>query len=231
MVLIDSLGQSVHISEGRIPGCKRFGRAWVIPKDAKKPERLTPGVKKAASTDRTAQKYESYFFECLLDLSNYIREVYAMNVRDLLHAKRMKTEKHIRELERKGKAGSRYTATLPDLPFLILGLLCDAGWIVHLAAGGCYLFRRFSLLLLLSMIALAAGVGMVSYLGFIHEKEIALGCQKDLSFGLTVLAGLAGGIIGSALGSGWIAAGGFLNFTAGLPIYLSFKPGIRYGIQ
>ncbi len=72
---------------------------------------------------------------------------------------------------------------------------------------------------------------MVSYLGFIHEKEIALGYQKDLSFGLTVLAGLAGGIVGWILGNGWIAFGGFLNFAAGLPIWLSFKRGIRYGIQ
>ena len=154
-----------------------------------------------------------------------------MNVRDLLHAKRMKTEEHIRELERQSKAGSRYTATLPDIPFLVLGLLCDVGWIVHLVTGGCYLSHRFSLFLLLTMIALAAGVGMVIYLGFIHEKEIALGYQKDLSFGLTVLAGLAGGFVGLALGSGWIAVGGFLNFTAGLPIYLSFKPGIRFGVQ
>ncbi|MBR1584959.1 MAG: helix-turn-helix domain-containing protein [Clostridia bacterium] len=31
--------------EGRIPGCERLGRAWVIPEDAKKPERLKPGAK------------------------------------------------------------------------------------------------------------------------------------------------------------------------------------------
>ena len=32
--------------DGRIPGCERFGNVWVIPENAKKPERQKPGVKK-----------------------------------------------------------------------------------------------------------------------------------------------------------------------------------------
>ncbi len=93
-----------------------------------------------------------------------------MNIRKILHEKRLKTEDHIRELESAGKAGERCTATMPDIPFLILALLCDIGWIIQLIA--------------------------------------------------VVL-----------LGDPWVAVGGFLNLVAGLPLYLSFKPGIRYGIQ
>lgn len=154
-----------------------------------------------------------------------------MNVREELARRRSKTDDHIRILERQEQAGKRYTAMLPNIPFLVLGLLCDAGWIMHFIAGGRFLSRQFSLPLLLTMIAVVVGVSMTIYLNLIHEKEIALGYQKDLSFGLTALAGLAGGIVGLLLGDGWIAAGGFLNFAAGLPIYLSFRPGIHYGVQ
>ncbi len=34
-----------YIQEGRVPGVERFGKSWVIPEDAKKPERLKPGPK------------------------------------------------------------------------------------------------------------------------------------------------------------------------------------------
>lgn len=154
-----------------------------------------------------------------------------MNIREALHAKRLKTEAHIRELEEAGEAGKRYTATMPDIPFLVLGLLCDAGWIIHLIAGCARLANGFDLLLSLSLIGAMIGVGMTVYLNRIQEKEIALGYQKDLSFGLTVVSGLIGGVAGILLGSPWIAIGGFLNFATGLPIYLSFKPGIRYGVH
>ena len=35
-----------YVQNGRIPGCERFGRAWVIPENAMKPERLRPGIKR-----------------------------------------------------------------------------------------------------------------------------------------------------------------------------------------
>ncbi|MBR1584958.1 MAG: hypothetical protein IJ662_05410 [Clostridia bacterium] len=154
-----------------------------------------------------------------------------MRIHEALARRRGKTDEHIRQLERQGRAGRRYTAMLPNIPFLILGLLCDAGWILHLVAGWRFLSCSFNLPLLLSMLAVAVGVGMTIRPNLIHEKEIALGYQKDLSFGLTVAAGLAGGIVGLIINDGWIAAGGFLNFASGLPIYLSFKPGIHYGVQ
>ena len=90
----------------------------------------------------------------------------------------------------------------------------------------------------IALIALAAvvfGVGYIIYLNKIHEKEIATKPQKDLSFGMTVYAGLAGAVIGilelvtySSIPSEivWIVIGGFLNFAAGAPIYFSFKKGI-----
>ena len=50
-----------YIQEGRLSGCERFGRAWAIPEDAKKPERLKPGIKKAVSTDETQTIYRLFF--------------------------------------------------------------------------------------------------------------------------------------------------------------------------
>ena len=154
-----------------------------------------------------------------------------MNLRELLHTKRLKSEQHIRALEQTGNAGNRYTATMPDIPFLFLALLCDAGWITQLIAGSILLCRDFNWFLLVTMITILFGVSMTIYLDAIQEKVFALGIQKDLSFGLTVFSGLAGGILGFFLNNRWITIGGFLNFAAGLPLYLSFKPGIHYGIK
>lgn len=154
-----------------------------------------------------------------------------MNIRKILHEKRLKTEDHIRELERAGTAGERYTATMPDIPFLILALLCDIGWIIQLIAGGIRLHRQYDTLLCVSMVMVIIGVGTTIYLNQILEKEITTRFQKDMSFGLTVAGGALGGIAGVLLGDPWVTVGGFLNLAAGMPLYLSFKPGIRYGIQ
>lgn len=95
----------------------------------------------------------------------------------------------------------------------------------------------------IALIALAGvvfGVSYIIYLNKIHEKEIATKHQKDFSFGMTVYSGLAGGMIGIfqiVLYAGvsaelvWVVVGGFLNFAFGLPIYLSFKKGIFYGVK
>lgn len=134
---------------------------------------------------------------------------------------------------------------IPDIPFLILGLISDIGWIIHLTAGIIYLCRNgfHHVPDYLSLIALAAvifGVYCIIYLNKIHEKEIATKCQKDLSFGVTVYSGLAGAVIGivqilsyaeASQELVWMAIGGFLNFASGLPIYISFKKGIFYGVQ
>lgn len=57
---------------------------------------------------------------------------------------------------------------------------------------------------------------------------------------LSVYAGLAGAVIGiwqMALYAGaspalvWLVIGGFLNFASGLPIFLSFKKEIFYGVK
>ena len=44
-------------------------------------------------------------------------------IKDILREKRKATEEHIKQLRREGKEGIRYTAMMPDIPFLILGLL------------------------------------------------------------------------------------------------------------
>ena len=64
--------------------------------------------------------------------------------------------------------------------------------------------------------------------------------KRILGFGMTVYSGAAGAVIGISqivmyagvsLELVWIVIGGSLNFAAGLPIYLSFKKGIFYGVK
>ena len=166
-------------------------------------------------------------------------------IKEILHEKREITEKHIQQLQKDGKQGIRYTAMMPDIPFLILGLLSDVGWILHLIAGILYLRRNgfhhvLDYIALLALAAVVFGVVYIIYLNKIHEKEIATKQQKNLSFGVIVYAGLAGAVVGIwqiATYAGvspelvWIVVGGLLNFAAGLPIYLSFQKGIFYGVQ
>jgi len=166
-------------------------------------------------------------------------------LRAALHAKRSVTDEHIRQLEKEGRAGIRYTAMIPDVPWLVLGLLSDVGWLMHLIAGIIYFknvgIRQFwDVPALIALILMMFGVGYIIYLNRIHEKEIATKLQKDLGFGLTVFGGLAGATIGFLQMRGfdaapvflyWIIAGGLLNFITGAPIYFSFRKGITYGVQ
>ena len=167
-----------------------------------------------------------------------------MNIKDTLHAKREVTKKHIQKLQQEGNEGVRYTAMMPDIPFLVLGMFNDIGWIIHLVFGVIYFSKDgfhhvLDFLALLAMIGIVIGIGYIIYLNKIHEKEIVTKLQKDLSFGLTVYSGLAGAVIGilqiATIGVSsalvWIVVGGFLNFAAGSPIYFSFKKGIIYGVK
>ena len=166
------------------------------------------------------------------------------NIKETLHEKRKTTEEHIKQLQQEGKQGVRYTAMIPDIPFMVLGLLSDIGWLIHLIAGIIYFckngFHHVSdYIALIALAAVVFGVAYIIYLNKIHEKEIATKLQKDLGFGMTVYSGLAGAVIGiiQIVISGvsaeivWIVIGGFLNFASGLPIYLSFKKGIFYGVK
>ena len=167
------------------------------------------------------------------------------NIKEILHEKRKATEEHIRQLQREGKQGVRYTAMMPDIPFLVFGLLSDIGWIMHLAAGIVYFCRNgfhhvSDYIALTALAAVMFGVAYIIYLNKIHEKEIATRLQKDLGFGMTVYSGLAGAIIGifqiviytnAPSELVWMVIGGFLNFASGLPIYRSFKKGIFYGVK
>lgn len=56
-------------------------------------------------------------------------------IKKVLHEKRKTTEAHIQHLQQAGKQGVRYTAMMPDIPFLMLGLISDIGWMIHLIAG------------------------------------------------------------------------------------------------
>lgn len=166
-------------------------------------------------------------------------------IKEVLHEKRKVTEEHIRQLQREGKQGVRYTAMMPDIPFLVFGLLSDVGWIMHLTAGIVYFCRNgfhhvSDYIAFVSLAAVMFGVAYLIYLNKMHEKEIATRLQKNLGFGMTAYSGLAGAIIGifqivkyTSVPSElvWMAIGGLLNFTSGLPIYLSFKKGIFYGVK
>ena len=166
-------------------------------------------------------------------------------IKEVLHEKRKATEEHIKDLQRQGKQGIRYTAMMPDIPFLILGLMSDVGWLTHLIAGIIYFcgngFRYvLDYAAVLALEGILFGVAYLIYLNKIHEKEIATKLQKNLSFGVTVYSGLAGAVIGilqfmlyagDSLELVWVVIGGFLNFVSGMPIYLSFKKGIFYGVK
>ena len=165
-------------------------------------------------------------------------------IREILYEKRKTTEDHIAQLQKEGKQGVRYTAMMPDVPFLVLGLLSDIGWLAHLIAGIVYFCRNGfhhapDYIALIALAAVVFGVAYIIYLNKIHEKEIATRLQKDLGFGVTVFSGLAGAVIGifQIVISGvsaelvWVVIGGILNFASGLPIYLSFKKGIVYGVK
>lgn len=134
---------------------------------------------------------------------------------------------------------------MPDVPFMVLGLSCDIGWIMHLTAGIIYLCRNgfrhvLDYMAFLALAAVVAGVACIVYLGKIHEKEIATRRQKNFSFGLLAYSGLAGAVVGILQSVAytsasselvWIVTGGFLNFASALPIFLSFKKGIYYGVK
>ena len=166
-------------------------------------------------------------------------------IKEILHEKRKTTEYHSKQLQHEGKQGIRYTAMMPDIPFLILGLMSDIGWLTHLIAGIIYFcgngFRYvLDYAAFLALAGILFGVVYLIYLNKIHEKEIATKLQKNLSFGMTVYSGLAGAVIGIlqfVLDAGdllelvWVVIGGFLNFVSGMPIYLSFKKGIFYGVK
>lgn len=111
---------------------------------------------------------------------------------------------------------------MPDIPFLVLGLFSDVGWIAHLIAGIIYFCRSgfHHVLDYIALIALAGvvfGVSYIIYLNKIHEKEIATKHQKDFSFGMTVYSGLAGAMIGI--------------FQIVLYAGVSAKKGIFYGVK
>ena len=110
-----------------------------------------------------------------------------MRIKEVLHEKRKATEEHIKNLQQQGKQGVRYTAMMPDIPFLVLGLISDIGWIIHLIAGVLYFCRNgfhhvSDYLALLALAAVLFGVAYVIYLNKIHEKEIATRRQKIWGF-------------------------------------------------
>lgn len=154
-----------------------------------------------------------------------------MTVSEKLHAKRKTTEEHIRKLESEGKAGIRYTACIPDICFMALGLICDVGWLMQLISGFIIISEQMNGLIMADILIILIGIGFTIYLGIIHEKEIAFRWQKDMSFGLTVLGGIIGIFAGISVGAAIFVVGGLLNTIGGLPIYLSFRKGIRYGVR
>lgn len=195
----------------------------------------------------TCNHYFRYYdFNFKITNTSKLMEVeYMKNINSVLHSKRMITENHIQKLEHQGKAGIRYTATISDIQFLIFGLMCDIGWLIHLISGIIYFYKfGFNSIIdwgqLMAIILLIFGVSYTIYMNKIHEKEIATKLQKNLSFGMTACAGLIGGIISTismltyhsvSVYTILIVIGGLLNFIMCLPIYLSFKKGIIYGIQ
>ncbi|MCM1054013.1 MAG: hypothetical protein NC394_00700 [Bacteroides sp.] len=166
------------------------------------------------------------------------------NLKDIFRKKRAETNEHIRQLEFEGRAGVRYTIMLPNIPFFILAVISDVGWISQLVSGIVFLCKNgfhaaLDFAILVDLICVIFGAAYISYLNKIREKGISTRLQKNLGFGTLMLAGFAGGIIGIfhiffcgiSTEIVLITAGGFLNFAAVLPIFISFKKGIIYGIE
>ncbi|MCM1334239.1 MAG: hypothetical protein NC084_06585 [Bacteroides sp.] len=165
-------------------------------------------------------------------------------LKEIFRKKRAETNEHIRQLEREGRAGVRYTITLANIPFFILAVISDVGWLLQLIFGIIYLRESGlkslpGLAVLIDLICVIFGAVYISYLNKIREKGISTRLQKNLGFGTLMLSGLAGGMIGiftiafCGVSSPFIfmAVGGFLNFAACLPIFLLFKKGIVYGVE
>lgn len=150
---------------------------------------------------------------------------------DRLYSKRKNTENHIRILENEGKAGIRYTICLSNIQFMILGLICDVGWLIQCIVGISILKTSVYISLVLDLVMICVGIVYTIYLGKIHEKEIALRFQKDFSFGLVVAAGIGGIIAGIRIHSHAFLIGSLLNVMGAVPINVSFQKGIKYGIQ
>lgn len=72
---------------------------------------------------------------------------------------------------------------MPDISFMVLGLLSDIGWLIHLTAGIIYFCNNgfhhvLDYVALIAPAAVIFGVGYIIYLNKIHEKEIATKLQK-----------------------------------------------------
>ena len=106
-------------------------------------------------------------------------------IKKVLHEKRKTTEAHIQQLQQAGKQGVRYTAMMPDIPFLMLGLISDIGWMIHLIAGVIYFCRNgfchvLDYAAFLALAGVLFGVAYLMYLNITHEKEIATKLQKEM---------------------------------------------------
>ena len=98
-------------------------------------------------------------------------------IKEILHEKRKITEDHIKKIRENGEETVRYTAMMPDIPFLILGLLSDIGWIIHFVAGIIYLCKNGFCHLgdyaaFIALTAVIFGVAYIVYLNKIHEKKL-----------------------------------------------------------
>ncbi|MCM1298552.1 MAG: hypothetical protein NC203_12095 [Firmicutes bacterium] len=164
------------------------------------------------------------------------------NLNDIFRTKRAAADEHIRRLECEGRAGVRYTIMLPNIPFFILAVISDVGWLLQLIFGIVYFCKNgieslADFAALIDLICVIFGAAYISYLNKICEKGISTRLQKNLGFGTLMLAGLAGGVIGIIHIAFYgisteivlAAVGGFVNFAACFPIFLSFKKGIIYG--
>ena len=100
-------------------------------------------------------------------------------IKKVLHEKRKTTEAHIQQLQQAGKQGVRYTAMMPDIPFLMLGLISDIGWMIHLIAGVIYFCRNgfCHVLDYAALLALAGVLFGVAYLECVSKHNRLKGIE------------------------------------------------------
>ena len=119
-------------------------------------------------------------------MKNNREEIFTSKIKDILHEKRKTTETHIKQLQQEGKQSVRYTAMMPDIPFLVFGLLSDIGWIIHLAAGITYFCRNgfhyvLDYIALVGLAAVIFGVAYIIFLNKIHERKLQQELKRTLA--------------------------------------------------
>ena len=165
-----------------------------------------------------------------------------------LEERRINQESHIKELEKQGKEGNRFTSNLSNKQWLIFSIIGDIVWIAQFINSIKIIIQYFSLIstifFIFPNILLIIGVVYAIILNIKKEKLIAELHQILLSIGMIVLSNfliIISSIIFITFEKNEILpflpffpkmiVGAGLSLIFGVIILFSYKKGIRYSIK